>query len=96
MYRADSPAVIRNVTGPETVSIKQVAEKFGEIFGKKPVYSCEPGETAYLSNAMTCMQEFGYPEVSAEQLIKWQAEYLLAGGEVIDKPTHFEEREGVY
>lgn len=96
LLKADSPAVIRNVTGPETVSIKQVAERFGEIFDRKPVYSCEPGETAYLSNAMTCMKEFGYPEVSAQQLIEWQAEYLLSGGEVIDKPTHFEEREGVY
>jgi len=96
LLKADSPAVKMNVTGPETVSIKYVAERFGEIFGKTPVYSCESGDTAYLSNSMACMDAFGYPDVSAEKLIKWQAEYLLDGGIVIDKPTHFEEREGVY
>ena len=42
------------------------------------------------------MEIFGYPEVSANPLIKWQAEYILDGGRTLDKPTHFEERKGSY
>jgi hypothetical protein len=42
------------------------------------------------------MELFGYPEVSADTLIRWQAEYILDGGRTINKPTHFEERKGSY
>ena len=45
---------------------------------------------------MLAMEKFGYPEVPAETLINWQAEYLLSGAKTLDKPTHFEQRKGVY
>ena len=96
LLHAESPAFKMNVTGPETVSIRFVAERFGKLFGKEPVYENEEGTTAYLNNAMKAMEIFGYPAVSAETLIKWQAEYILDGGKTLDKPTHFEERKGSY
>ena len=96
LIRAESPALKMNVTGPETVSIRFVAERFGKMFGKTPVYENEEGTTAYLNNDMKAIEIFGYPSVSAETLIKWQAEYILDGGKTLDKPTHFEERKGSY
>jgi hypothetical protein len=42
------------------------------------------------------METFGYPEVSSNTLIRWQAEYILSGSKTLDKPTHFEERKGSY
>jgi len=37
---------------------------------------------------------FGYPTVSINTLIDWQAEWILSGGRSLGKPTHFEERKG--
>lgn len=85
-----------NVTGPETMSIRKTAEQFGEIFGKKPIFSSEETNTAYLSDASKSAEIFGYPSVSAQTLIKWQAEWILSGGRGLGKPTHFEERGGSY
>lgn len=96
ILHASSPAKILNVTGPETVFVKETAEKFGKLFGKEPLYEGEESGDAYLSNAREAFKLFGYPSVSAEELIKWQAEYLLDGGKTLDKPTHFEERKGKY
>jgi len=96
LLHVGSPAVKMNITGPETVSIKYVAERFGKIFGKKPVFEGECGDSAYLSNSMLAMETFGYPDVSAETLINWQAQYILSDGKTLNKPTHFEQREGVY
>ncbi len=96
LLHCESPMKIMNVTGPETVSIKETSIKLGKYLGKEPVFESEEGNTAYLNNAGLAMETFGYPEVSAETLIKWQAEYILDGGRTIDKPTHFEERKGSY
>lgn len=96
LLHADSPAVKMNVTGPETVSIRFVANRFAELFGKEAIFENEEGNNAYLNNSMKAMEIFGYPSVSAETLIKWQAQYILDGGKTLDKPTHFEERKGSY
>lgn len=93
---ADSPACIMNVTGPETVSIKKAAIKLGKYLGKEPIFCGEEGNDAYLNDASLAMETFGYPSVSAETLIRWQAEWLLDGGRTLGKPTHFEERKGSY
>ena len=96
LLHAESPAKIMNVTGPETVSIKQAAIELGKYLGKEPIFEGEEGNDAYLNDASLAMETFGYPAVSAKTLIRWQAEYILDGGRTLDKPTHFEERKGSY
>ena len=96
LLHATSPMTKMNVTGPETVSIKKTAEKLAGYLGKEAIFEGEEGTTGYLNNASRAMELFGYPEVSAETLIRWQAEYILDGGRTINKPTHFEERKGSY
>ena len=83
-----------NVTGPETVSVVRAADALGKLLGKQPLFEGEPTNKALLSNAGKCMQLFGYPSVSVQELISWQAEWLLSGGRLLNKPTHFEERKG--
>lgn len=96
LLHASSPARKMNVTGPETVSIRAAALKLGKYLGKEPIFENEEGTSAYINNSSLAMETFGYPSVSAETLIRWQAEYILDGGKTIDKPTHFEERGGSY
>lgn len=96
LLHTSSPANIVNVTGPETLSVRKTANTLGQLLGKTPVFEGEEGNDAYLNNAGKCSHMFGYPGVSAETLIKWQAEWLLDGGRGLGKPTHFEERKGSY
>mgnify|MGYP004702088189 CR=1 FL=1 len=91
-----APPFILNLTGPETVAVRWVARKFGERFGVEPVLEGAESETALLSNASQCQKLFGYPEVSVEQMVEWLAGWIEAGGSSLNKPTHFETRDGKF
>nr|WP_202128866.1 NAD(P)-dependent oxidoreductase [Paenibacillus dendrobii] len=91
-----SPAVTMNVTGPETLSLRWVAEEFGRRLGVEPVLVGEEASTALLSNASKAMQTFGYPKVSVLQMIDWISDWVLQDGATWNKPTHFQQREGKY
>ncbi len=91
-----SPAVPLNITGPESVSIKYAAERIAEFMEKPVEFRGEPGPAAYLSNAAKSFRLFGYPEVSLDQMLEWQAKWLMQGGSSLGKPTHFEVTDGKY
>jgi nucleoside-diphosphate-sugar epimerase len=96
LLHTSNPAVKMNVTGPETVSVKYATEKLAKMLGKTPIYTGEEQNDAYLNNAGKSIELFGYPSVSIETLIQWQAQWLIDGGRGLGKPTHFEERKGSY
>ena len=89
-----SPPVVLNVTGPETVAVRWIARRFGERFGVEPIVTGTESDTALLSNAARCHRLFGYPSVTVEQMIEWVAEWIGMGGATLSKPTHFETRDG--
>lgn len=91
-----SPPLILNVTGPETVSVRYLASCFGTLFSKSLRFDGEEAETALLSNASRCHQLFGYPCVSLGQMVEWVAEWVRIGGTTLHKPTHFEVRDGKF
>jgi dTDP-4-dehydrorhamnose reductase len=93
---AQTPPAILNVSGPETVSIRQLARKFGEIFRIEPVFEHAEAETALLSNASRCHQRFGYPAVSLQQMIEWVGHWVKINGPTLAKPTHYETRDGKF
>ena len=96
LLHASSPAKIMNVTGIEKLNIKETAQKLADFLGKEVTFEGIESDNAYLSDATLSYETFGAPSVGAETLIKWQAEWILAGGRTLDKPTHFEERKGSY
>lgn len=91
-----SPPEILNVTGPETLSVRWIARRFGEHFGVEPLFEGREADTALLNNAAHCHRLFGYPSVSAEQIIEWVAQWIVSGGVILGKPTHFEVRDGKF
>ena len=91
-----SPPLVLNVTGPETVSVRYLASRFGILFNKSLSFEGQEAETALLSNASRCHRLFGYPRVSLEQMIEWTAEWIQIGGTTLRKPTHFEVRDGKF
>jgi len=91
---ASAPATILNVTGPETVSVRWLAEQFGRRFGKEPRFRGQEAADALLSNAARSVDLFGPPALGLETLIDWTVAWMMGGGPLLMKPTHFEERSG--
>ena len=96
LLHCSSPPKILNVTGPETISIRWVAEEFGRRMGKTPVLNNTEESTALLNNATQAHKLFGYPSVSLIQMIDWTATWVQSGGETHGKPTHFQVRDGKF
>ena len=96
LLHCTSPAKMLNVTGPETLSVRWVAKEFGKLFEKEPLFQYEAEGTALLNNASECHKLFGYPKVTIREIIDITAQWLLNGGDELDKPTHFQERGGKF
>jgi nucleoside-diphosphate-sugar epimerase len=92
----ESPAKYLNITGPDTLSVRDVAMEFGKLFKKNPEFVNEEARTALLNNSEHAFQLFGRPKVSTERIIKWIAEWINQGGKMLGKPTHYEVRDGKY
>jgi hypothetical protein len=91
---AERPPFVLNVTGPETASVRWLADQLGRRLGREPVFVGEEQSTALLSNAGRCFGLFGYPSVCLEEMLDWTVMWIEAGGELLGKPTHFTERAG--
>ncbi|GGD66004.1 NAD-dependent epimerase/dehydratase family protein [Paenibacillus nasutitermitis] len=94
LTKCTNPPAILNITGPETMSIRWAAGALASRLGMEVQFSGSEADTALLSNASASHQHFGYPRVSLLQMIDWTAEWILAGGQTWNKPTHFQERKG--
>jgi nucleoside-diphosphate-sugar epimerase len=93
---AASPPYILNVAGPELLSVRKVAERFGQIMSKPPKFRGSEAPDALLSDGSRGMKLFGRPSVSADQLIDWIATWVSRGGASLGKPTKFESRDGKF
>ena len=91
-----SPPQILNVTGARTLSVREVAQRFGNLLGKTPVFTGKESSSALLSDASRCIELLGPAEVSEDQLIEWTAHWLRKGGATLGKPTKFEVRDGAF
>ena len=94
LRHADAACPIMNVTGPETVSIRWLATRFGALMGREPSFAGTEAPEALLSNAAWAFALFGYPSVPLERLVQWVADWVQRGGRALGKPTKFEVRDG--
>jgi len=93
---AASPAFVLNVAGPEVLSVRQVCQEFARLMHKKAIFTGSEMPDALLSNGQLGFDLFGYPRVTVNQMIPWIADWIVRGGKNIDKPTHFESRDGKF
>lgn len=91
-----APPYVLNVTGPDVLSVRYLANAFGQRFGREVSFVGEEAPLAWLSNASKSHGLFGRPDVSVDQMAAWIADWLEQGGELLGKPTHFENREGKF
>lgn len=87
---------VLNLTGPETLSVRDLAVAAGKGLGVAPILTGKESTTALLNNATKCHDLFGKPMVLAEELLEWQLDWIRDGGVLWDKPTKFQVRDGQF
>ena len=93
---AASPPFALNLTGPEKLSVRALAEEFGRLLGKPVRISGTEADTALLSNSAESQRLLGGPSTSIQDVVRWTAAWVAQGGRLLDKPTHFEVRDGKF
>jgi len=92
-----SPPLVLNITGPETLSVRELALEFGQHFGVEPTFvSSTEVSSALLSDVNKARGLFGSPTVRPKEMIEWIANWIRDGGAALNKPTHFQTRDGKF
>lgn len=93
---ASVPAIPLNLTGPEPLQVRDVALQFGALMDRHVTLVGEEAATAYLSNTQRLNNTLGAAEVPLKTLITWVAHWVQHEQPLLNKPTHFEVRDGTY
>jgi nucleoside-diphosphate-sugar epimerase len=91
-----NPTSPLNISGPETLSIRDLALEFGERLAKTPRFSGIESTDAWLVNTAQASTLFGYPRVPVSRVVDWVADWVARDMPSLGKPTHFEVRDGQY
>ncbi|MEO1525596.1 MAG: NAD(P)-dependent oxidoreductase [Planctomycetota bacterium] len=96
LSHASAPPFVLNVTGSETLSVRELALQLGKRFGKTVNFVGEEASTAWLNNAEKSHAMFGSPPTTIDTMLDRVVDWIQKGGPLMGKPTHFETRDGSY
>ena len=96
LARAASPPLVVNLTGPERLSVRELAEHAGARFGIAANVVGVEAPDALLSDTALMQALLGMPSVNARLLMEWVASWLERRMPLLGKPTQFEARDGRY
>jgi len=91
---ASAPPFVLNLTGRETLSVRELATWFGKRFGKLPRFAGSERSDALLSNTSRLSSSFAPATVTVDEMRTRVADWVERGGSLLGKPTSFETRDG--
>ncbi len=89
-----APTTPLNVSGPETLSVRWLAQELGTRLDMKPNLIGAEAATAWLTNTAQSARLFGYPKVPLATMLDWVADWVSRDMPSLDKPTKYEVRDG--
>jgi nucleoside-diphosphate-sugar epimerase len=90
------PSTPINCTGPETLSVRWLAQQLGARLGVEPRITGQEAPTALLSDTTAAAKLFGYPRVPLGAMLDWVADWVAHDRVSFGKPTKFEVRDGAF
>ena len=78
------------------VRVRDLAERIGKHLGKQPRFVSREAETALLSDSSSCVERFGPPATSLDEMIAHIVDWVAAGKTVLNKPTKYDVRDGKF
>jgi nucleoside-diphosphate-sugar epimerase len=96
LLHCSTPTSPLNVSGPETLSVRQLARSFAERLDREPVFTGAEAATALLTDAGLAARLFGPPVVALERAVEWTADWVARDMPSLDKPTHYGTRDGKF
>ena len=96
LAHAASPPCVVNVTGPDVLAVRTLAEELGRRLGRAPCFTGEERTDALLSDSARMRALLGPAEMPLETMLDWVCEWVRAGRRVLAKPTHFATRDGAF
>jgi dTDP-4-dehydrorhamnose reductase len=94
LSHAATPPFIVNITGATTLRVRDVAERFGKLLQRTPIFSGEEAPDALLSDTTLMNSTFGALSMRSDWMIASVAEWITHGGAILGKPTSFQTRDG--
>ncbi|HUE73230.1 MAG TPA: epimerase, partial [Pirellulaceae bacterium] len=91
-----SPAAILNLTGLETLRVRELATELAKRLGIEPNFREPEGTRSLLSDASRCHELFGSPELTTDDLLDMTCHWLKRGGRTLGKPTKFQVQDGKF
>ena len=91
-----SPAVALNLTSTSAYSVRETAECLAQLLDRDPKFAGLEQSSALLSDASLMREKFGEPRVNYSRMLAWIAHWTRVGGRTLNKPTHYESRDGKY
>jgi len=90
-----APTSPLNLSGPK-VSIRDLACELSLRLDVAPVFTGYEADSAWLVDCSEAFRLFGQPQVSLQRMVDWTADWVQRGGASLNKPTHYEARDGKY
>jgi nucleoside-diphosphate-sugar epimerase len=84
-----------NVSGPAQ-RIRDLAQSLAQRLGVTPVFTGSEAATAWLVDTREASHVFGEPAVALATMLDWTADWVSRDMASLNKPTHYEARDGKY
>ncbi|HVK58924.1 MAG TPA: NAD(P)-dependent oxidoreductase [Candidatus Kapabacteria bacterium] len=91
-----SPPARFNLCQPQVYSLRSVAVELAEHMCTAPLFADSEAPTALIGDPSRICSTLGRPGTRFVQILKWTADWVRKGGRTLNKPTHFEVRDGLY